>query len=107
MSGRLLPLFTAGFALGYWLAVPFDLALFRYYPALGEFSTVARPAAEAGPPILWYGWMGFGVVCGLASVAIGMVMPRRLERAVWPALSWIVPLLATIVLTWHARVWFL
>ena len=107
MTGRLLPLFAAGFALGYWLAVPFGLELFRYYPALGEFSLAARTAADAGPPILWYGWMGCGVVCGIAACVLGFVTPRRLDRAVWPALSWALPLLAALALAWHARVWFL
>lgn len=103
---RLLPLFSAGFAICYGLAEPFQLYLFTYYPAIGEFAVRARPAAEAGPPILWYGWIAFGVLGGLVAAILGVALPRRWDRRVWPAASWLAPVVSSLLLIYLARVWF-
>ncbi len=106
-SGSVAPAFSAAFALGYAAAMLFGITPFSYYPALHRFSTSALPAADAGPPILWYGWIACGCVCGMAAAAIALALPRRWQREVWPAASWLAPVAVTIVLIYHARVWFI
>ncbi len=104
---RVLPVFTTAFALLYGLAEPFNLQLFMYYPAIGEFAVAARPESVAGPPINWYGWMGFATAGAVAASAVSLVLPRTWESKVWPVLSWLAPLLATGLLVYLARMWFL
>lgn len=106
MTGRLLPLFSTAFALCYGYAAAAHLQLFIYYPALGEVTTTTRSAAEAGPPMLWYGWIAFGGAGGLLAMLVGLVLPRSLDRSVWPALSWAAPFVVAILHVYLARTWF-
>jgi len=106
-TGRLLPLFSLAFALCYGYAASVHLEIFIYYPAIDDWTRATKPLAEAGPPMLWYGWIAFGSVGGLLAMLAGLGLPRRLERSVWPALSWMSAFGVALVQIWLARAWFL
>ncbi|MBI4693617.1 MAG: hypothetical protein HY749_06320 [Gammaproteobacteria bacterium] len=105
--GGLAPAFSAAFAMGYAAAMLFGITPFSYYPALQHFSLTALSAADAGPPILWYGWIAFGCAGGVGAATIALAMPRRWQHDLWPVASWLMPIAATVVLIYHARVWFM
>ena len=48
--------FSIAFGLVYVLAFYFSVAVFKYYPLVGQFHVVDQGKA-AGPPISWYGWL--------------------------------------------------
>jgi hypothetical protein len=102
---RALPIFTIVYSALYALSFAYDLQLFMYYPAIGEFSWTAQPETS-GPPINWYGWMATAAIGGLAAAVAGTMLPERWNRAL-AALSWVVPAAAMAVLTYLARNWFL
>ncbi|MCC7121659.1 MAG: hypothetical protein IT493_08900 [Gammaproteobacteria bacterium] len=104
--GAIAPLFSSAFALGYGWAAAAHLQWFIYYPAVGEWTMTTQPAADAGPPMLWYGWLACGAIGGVLAALVGLVLPRAFEARVWPLLSWSVPIGATLWLAWQARVWF-
>ena len=106
MPGRLLPLFSTAFALCYGYAAAVHLQLFIYYPALGEITTTAKPEADAGPPMFWYGWIAFAGAGGVLAMLVGLVLPRRLDGHVWPALSWAATFVVAILHVYLARAWF-
>jgi hypothetical protein len=104
-ASRAVPAFTVVYAALYALSFAYDLQLFMYYPATGEFSWTALPPTS-GPPINWYGWIATATIGGLAAAALGLLLPERWSaRLAGP--SWIVPLAAMAVLTYLARQWFL
>jgi hypothetical protein len=102
---RALPAFTIVYAVLYALSFPYDLQLFMYYPATGEFSWTALPATS-GPPINWYGWMATAAIGGLIAAALACLLPERWSARL-ASLSWIAPLAAMVVLTYLARHWFI
>jgi hypothetical protein len=97
-------IFSSVFAVAYLVAYQAGLAPFRYYPAQGRFSTELLPAASAGPPILWYGWL---TTAALAALVIALLVPRRLADRVPPRIAWIAPLAVLIIMLIHERRWFL
>lgn len=102
---RALPIFTIVYSPLYALSFAYDLQLFVYYPAIGEFSWTAQPATS-GPPINWYGWMATAAIGGLAAAVVGTMLPERWGTRLAP-LSWLAPVTAMAVLTYLARAWFI
>jgi len=106
IPGRLLPPFSTAFAICYGYAAAVSLQVFIYYPALGEFTTEIKPAADAGPPMFWYGWLAFGAGGGVIAMLVALVLPRRLDARVWPALSGAASFAVAILHVYLARAWF-
>ncbi len=105
MAGRLLPVFSSAFALCYGYAASVHLQVFVYYPALGEFAMTQKSVNDAGPPMLWYGWLACAAVGGLIAMLVALALPRRLDAA-WPALSCAAVFVVAIVQAYLARAWF-
>jgi len=102
---RIYPVFATAFCIFYAMAEPFKLQLFMYYPAVGKFSTEALTGV--GPPINWYGWIAFAVLCAGVVSALMLCFPKSWsENKFWLTLSWVSPFMATLVLIYLARVWF-
>jgi hypothetical protein len=75
---------------------------FRYYPQDNQFSFgVLGP--EAGPPILWYGWVAAAFV---ASAVVALLVPRRLADRLWHGFTWVLPAITIVVILIHERRWF-
>jgi hypothetical protein len=87
----------------FYAAVFFSLwAPFRYYPQTGTFHLDVQ-GPDAGPPILWYGWVTSAFV---ASAVVALIVPRRFADRLPPAFSWLVPLITILVIFIHERHWF-
>jgi hypothetical protein len=78
-----------------------DWAPFRYYPDAGAFHLTRHP--EAGPAILWYGWV---TAAAVGSAAVALVVPRRIAERLGPGWAWIVPLLTIVSVLIYEKRWF-
>lgn len=101
MKGARLQIFSIVFGVIYIAAFYFDLALFRYYPAVREFHWVRTDGI--GVVILWYGWIA---TAALASAAIAFAVPKTLAERLWPGWAWIVPTAVVIGTLIYERRWF-
>ena len=86
----------------YTLAYYFDWSLFRYYLGTGTLDVSA--SANAGAPILWYGWLATAI---LAGVVVAIVVPRSWSTRISPELAWLVPSVALLAALMYELRWFL
>ena len=101
MKGPRLKIFSIVFGVLYITAFYFDLALFRYYPAVREFHWMRTDGI--GLVVLWYGWIA---TAALASAAIAFAVPRTMAERLWPGWAWIVPTAVVVVMLIYERRWF-
>ncbi len=97
--------FSTLFVIAYTLCFFFNVALFKYYPMVGEFHVSAQGRA-AGPPISWYGWVAIAALAGLAGAGIARIMPARVVDRIPPAIAWIVPAIILLVVLVYEKRWF-
>ena len=95
--------FSIAAALAYTLAYYFDWSLFQYYLDEGRFHFAAQPSS-AGPPILWYGWLGTAV---LAGGVLALAVPKGLTARLPSDLVWLVPMVLMIAAVMYELRWFL
>ena len=102
-SGRYpsVQIFSILFGIVYLACFYMDWAPFRYYPDASRF--YLTPHREAGPAILWYGWL---VAAAVVSAAIALAVPRRMAERLGPRWAWIVPLLTVIGVLIYEKRWF-
>jgi hypothetical protein len=96
-----IPIFSILFGVVYLTCFYMDWAPFRYYPDAGVF--YLKQHTEAGPAILWYGWVAAATA---VSAAIALAVPRRLAERLGPGWAWIVPLLTVIGVLIYEKRWF-
>ena len=96
------PIFSILFGIVYLTCFYMDWAPFRYYPDARAF--YLRPHPQAGPAILWYGWL---TAAAVLSAAVAFVVPRRLAERLGPNWAWILPLLIVIGILIYEKRWFL
>jgi hypothetical protein len=95
--------FSLVFGVVYTICFENVWALFRFYPAYNRFSLTAL-GPEAGPAILWYGWLANACI---VSAAIALVVPRALAAKVSPTLVWGVGVAVLVVIAFLLRTWFI
>lgn len=100
--GKLL-VFSMLFAVVYTLCFYFNIALFKYYPMVGEFHVTAQ-GRQAGPPISWYGWMA---VAFLVSAPVALVLPAKLVDRIPPSVAWVLPTLILVTVLVYEKRWFI
>ncbi|MDB5807477.1 MAG: hypothetical protein JWN73_4799 [Betaproteobacteria bacterium] len=105
-----LPVFVIVFSLAtviaYVVAVIYNYALFTYHPATGEFGLGVEKARDA-PAMYWYGWIATSTITGAVAGLIACALPQGLTRRLPAALAWLAPLIATLVLGYLLRNFFL
>ncbi len=101
MMDSRLTIFSIMFSGLYLLAFYYDLALFRYYPEVGEFHWLRNDGL--GPVILWYGWIATAT---LASAAIALAVPRNMAERLRPGWAWIIPTAVVVGMLIYERRWF-
>ena len=94
--------FSLIFGTVYTLAFYFNWPLFRFYPLVGEFH-VGDPGKEAGPPILWYGWLA---AAALVALPVAFAIPRRWSNRLSPTWSWLMPALLVLMVLIYEKRWF-
>jgi hypothetical protein len=102
---RLLPTFSIAAIVLYLLALWFNLALFTYHPAIGQWEWLAA-APKAGPAMYWYGWIATAVVGAAIVSAIAAVVPANWAARVWSGWSWLVPVGAMLIVLFILRGYF-
>ena len=65
----------------FWINEFYKLAWFRYYPALGRFSTELLPAGTAGQFIVWYFWLFGAAVVSLALSLVSLPPAGQAQQA--------------------------
>jgi hypothetical protein len=95
--------FSAVFGVAYTFFVYNNLALVRFYPAYSQF-VIAPLGPEAGPAILWYGWLANALIVSLVAA---LVVPRVLAAKVTPALVSGVGVAVLVVIVFLLRTWFI
>ncbi len=104
MQGRPSALvFSTVFGLVYTVCFYRNWALFRFYPAYSQFS-LGPLGPEAGPAILWYGWIGWAV---LISAGAAVLVPRRLAERVGPTVVWATGAAVLLGILIYERRWFI
>ena len=101
MKDSRLTIFSMMFGVIYLAAFYWDLALFRYYPEVGQFRWLRTD--ELGLVILWYGWIA---TAALASAAIAFAVPKNMAERLWPGWAWIVPTAVVVAMLIYERRWF-
>jgi hypothetical protein len=101
MTDSRLTIFSIMFGVLYLVAFYYDLALFRYYPEVGQFHILRTDGL--GSVILWYGWMA---TAAIASAAIAFAVPRGMADRLSPGWAWIIPTVVVVVMLIYERRWF-
>ena len=90
--------FAAVYSAVYYVALIYNLALFSYGPALGQW-TLFNHAAPAGPTMYWYGWIATSAIAGAAAGAVvALLLPGNIGGRLWSGLAWLVPVAAIIAI---------
>ncbi len=87
----------------YTLAYYFDLSLFQYYMAENRFH-ISPQGPQAGPPILWYGWLA---TAALAGAIAAVILPKALAARLSPDLLWLVPAVLIVAALMYEKRWFM
>jgi hypothetical protein len=95
--------FSSLFGIVYTICFYNNWALFRFYPAYSRFS-LGPLGPEAGPAILWYGWLAYALII---SGAVALIVPRALAAKLSPGLVWGIGLAVLLVIVFYERIWFL
>jgi hypothetical protein len=106
--------YATSFAVFYAVVRAKGLALFTFYPTLGvalvglhRSRDVADPALEfLAPEMYWYGWTAIAATGVLVFGLVGVLLPDRLTRWLWPWSLWAVPMLAMIACAYLTIPWF-
>jgi hypothetical protein len=95
--------FSTVFGVAYTVCFYYNWALFRFYPAYSQFSLGAL-GPDAGPAILWYGWIALAFV---VAAAVALVVPTRVAERISPTVVWGVTAAVLIGIAIYERRWFL
>ena len=105
-KARFVVTFAVAYAVLYGLSVQYNLALFTYHAATGEFHFLVKPTSE-GPAMYWYGWLatsGLGALTIATAVASVPVIPKH---RLWHGCAWCVPLTVMVFFVYMLRRYFI
>ncbi len=102
----LFPAFSIAFGVIYIVCMNFNIALFMYYPVLGEWHTSRLEGADVGPPMFYFGWLFYALVGAVAFAAVTAAIPRSVTNKIWPTAVWLVPVVVLVVSAYLMRIWF-
>ena len=94
---RVFPIFTIVFAAVYFYGVYTNSGPIRYYPFVNQWSLSALPK-EAGPAMMWYGWVINGIIVGGMVSALSLLAPRGALERLWQSWAWLVVLVPTAMI---------
>ena len=101
---KIIPIFSAAFALIYIVSVEVNWAPFTYHPKIGQWGWLTEPARD-GPPMYWYGWLVTSTLG--AAVASVLTLPLLKNRPTQYWLGWTIPLVVMISVFYLFRGFFL
>ncbi len=95
--------FSALYGIVYTYSFYTTWALFRFYPAYSQFS-FAPLGPEAGPAILWYGWLANAFI---VSGVVALLTPKSIATHVKPTAVCGVAVAVLAVIVFALREWFI
>jgi len=99
---RLLPVFSAAFAVIYAPVLYFNWALVTYQPAMGQWDL--GPVTKEGPPMFWYGVVATSFIGAcIVTVIVAFLPAGRL----WSGLTWLLPVASLMFVVYILRPYFL
>ncbi len=98
-----LTVFSLVFPVVYVVLYYNELALFRFYPLVGELHLNIQPTTF-GPAMIYYGWI---IVSTFAAAVAAAVVPSRWTAHLWAGWSWLVPAFATLFTFIYETRWLL
>jgi hypothetical protein len=101
---RVLPIFTAAFAVISVICVEANWALVTYHPRINEWEFLTTPA-KSGPAMYWYGWIGTTILAASAISLLALPLTRRWQPPVW--IGWATPLAVMLIFVYLLRSFFL
>ena len=84
-------------SIAYCIVLYADWPLFVFGPATGGFTFFNHPPSK-GPTLDWYGMVVSALLVGVLGGFIACLLPERLGQRLTPALSWIFPVIALIII---------
>jgi len=85
---RVFPVFSITAAIVYFICVGANVGPIRYYPSTGQL-TLWPLGEEAGPAMMWYGWIVNAAVAGLVASGFALAVPARWTEALVGRLAWL------------------
>ncbi len=101
---RILPIFSAAFAVIYAIAVEANLAAVTYHPKTGEWGVGAQLPVN-GPAMHWYGWLITAAAGAAAMSVLALPFVRHRSPPVW--IGWAVPLAVMLSFIYFLRSFFI
>ena len=92
--------FCCTYAAAYW----FNLPLFVYYPVRGLFTWGTVILKNAGPGMVWYGFMADSLI---VATLLALIIPDRLPDRLFRNFVWVFPCAAMLVCVYLLRPFFL
>ena len=103
---RVLPVFSAAFAIIYLVVEQNNWPLVTYHPRTGAWGWLHQPAAAANSPAMhWFGWLATSTVGATAVSLAALPLTRWREMPIW--LGWAVPLAVMAAFAYLFRGFFL
>ena len=106
---RAFPAFSVAAASAYLASMALHpmFTLFTYAPRLGQwFIGVPALGQREAPGMYWYSWLTTGLIAGLVAGAITLFVPEDVRKRFWSGLTWVVPVVLVLILTYLERTWF-
>ncbi len=104
---RVLPVFSAAFAVLYLAAMYNNLALVTYVPRLHLWLPLAPNLPKsAGPGMYWYGWLATSALGAVAIAMLALLVPAERLSPVARRVAWIAPVAVMLALIYILRGWF-
>jgi hypothetical protein len=101
---KIIPVFSAAFAVIYIVSVELNWALLTYHPKIKQWGWLVEPSRD-GPPMYWYGWLVTSTLGATAASVIALPLLKNKPTPYW--LGWTVPLLVILSVFYLFRDWFL
>ena len=98
--------FACVFAVLYFAAAAYNLALFTYDAATNElFFLVWRK--DVGLPMYWYGWIVTSAIGASVAGVIASIIPGQWAQRLWSGWSWAIPMAVILAFCYLLRGYFI
>ena len=98
--------FACAFAMLYFAAAAYNLALFTYDAATSEFFFLVRRTG-LDLPMYWYGWIVTSAIGASVAGVIASLIPNQWAQRLWSGWSWAIPMAVILAFCYLLRGYFI
>lgn len=103
---RVVPVFSAAFAIIYLVVEQNNWPLVTYHPRAGHWGWLHQPAAAANSPAMhWYGWLATSSLGATVVSLAALPLTRSRSFPLW--IGWAIPLAVLVLFVYLFRNFFL